>query len=53
MEANSTRLATFFGIGNGSVDKFVKRVTSALIKIKDDVIIWPYGDAKEDMKGKS
>lgn len=34
------------------MDKFVKRVTSALIKIKDDAIIWPHGDAKEDLKRK-
>jgi hypothetical protein len=45
-------VASFFGIGKGSVKNYVRRCTSALHKIKDEVIYWPDQEEKNDMKSR-
>ena len=43
-------VATFIGIGKGSVKNYVRRVTKALVRLKDDVVVWPRGEEKDNLK---
>ena len=45
VEGNNTKVASFFGIGKGSVDNYVNRVRKAVLSMKADIIRWP--DAEE------
>jgi hypothetical protein len=48
----SLAVASFFGIGKGSVNNYVRRCTQALHEIKDEVIYWPDQEEKNDMKSR-
>lgn len=48
--ASDSAIATFFGIGKGSVKNYVRRVTKALNNLKSDVIKWPSGDDRQNLK---
>ena len=49
-EANRDKIATFLGIGKGSVDNYIDRVRKSLKLLKDKVIVWP--DAEEKLRTK-
>ena len=46
----SLDVASFFGIGKGSVNNYVTRVVSALHEIKDEVIYWPDKAERKQMR---
>lgn len=48
--ASDTSVATFFGIGDGSVREYISRTITAIKSLKDRVIVWPEGDARNEMK---
>lgn len=48
--ANDGSIATFFGIGKGSVKNYVRRVTQALVNLRHEVIRWPEDKEKDDLK---
>jgi hypothetical protein len=48
----SIAVGSFFGIGKGSVNNYVRRCVRALHEIKDEVIYWPDQDEKDDMKSR-
>jgi hypothetical protein len=48
----SLAVASFFGIGKGSVNNYVRRCVRALLEIKDDVIYWPDQQERDDMKAR-
>ena len=50
VEGSRVSLASFFGIGKGTVDLYVERVVDALLELKDKVVIWPKGEKKETLK---
>lgn len=49
-DGSTTSVGTFFGIGNGSVLNFIKRVVVAIKSLKDNVVVWPKDEDKEEMK---
>jgi len=49
-EGNSKKLANFFGISPGTVRNITKRVTKAILSLKEEVIIWPKSSHREAMK---
>ena len=49
-EGNSKKIANFFGISSGTVRNIIKRVTKAILSLKDDVIMWPKASEREAMK---
>ena len=48
--ASDSAIATFFGIGKGSVKNYIRRVTKALINVRDEFIKWPSGEEKDKLK---
>ena len=47
---SASSIATFFGIGQGTVRNYVIRTTKALLNLKEEVICWPDGKEKESLK---
>ena len=43
-------IASFFGIGKGSVKKYVRRVIEALHGIKNEVVYWPDPQERKEMR---
>ncbi len=50
VSANDSQLAQFFGIGKGTVPIMFRRMKSAILSLKEDVISWPTAEEKEIMK---
>jgi hypothetical protein len=48
----SLAVGSFFGIGKGSVNTYVRRCVQALLEIKEDVIYWPDQDERNEMKAR-
>ena len=48
----SGRVASYFGIGKGSVDNYVKRCVSALMEIKKEVVYWPDENERMEMRNR-
>ena len=49
-EGNSKKLAIFFEISQGTVRNITKRVTKAILSLKEEVIMWPKSSHREAMK---
>jgi len=49
-EGKSKKLANFFGISQGTVRNITKRVTKAILSLKEEVIMWPKSSHREAMK---
>ena len=48
----SCLVASFFGIGKGSVDNYVRRCVKALKEIKKDVVYWPDEQERKEMRNR-
>ena len=48
----SLQVATFFGIGKGSVNNYVRRCVKALKLIKKDVVYWPDKEERMEMRNR-
>ena len=46
----SSLIASFFGIGKGSVNNYVRRTVSALHEIIDDVVYWPNKKERKELR---
>ena len=49
---SSKNVSQFFGVGYGTVNLYVKRITEALNDLKDVFIQWPTNDEKNNMKAR-
>jgi hypothetical protein len=48
----SLAVSSYFGIGKGSVNTYVRRCVEALHEIKDEVIYWPDQEERNDMRSR-
>jgi hypothetical protein len=49
---SSIAVASYFGIGKGSVQNYVRRCVTALMEIHDDVVYWPSPSERDEMKAR-
>lgn len=49
-DGSTMSIASYFGIGNGTVLNYLARVTVAIKSLKENIITWPDDDEKEDIK---
>jgi hypothetical protein len=49
---SSIAVASYFGIGKGSVNNYVRRCISALHEIHNDVVYWPQAEERDEMKAR-
>ena len=49
---SASNIAAFFGIGYGSVQRYVQNITKAVLEFEDKVITWPNEQEKEEMKAR-
>ena len=51
-DAYNVKISNYFGIGQGTVSLYCRRVEKAILDLKSDIVVWPSDEDKELMKAR-